>query len=197
MLLGATIRNVRQAFRGVNAFTDMKERLLKILKEKSLVFEKVRLSSGKESNYYIDAKLTTLDPEGSTLVASIFLDMIKDIEVDAVGGYILGADPIVGSIITLSHLRGIPVSGFIVRKEPKKHGRQKLIEGILSEGAKVVIVDDIVTTGSSLKNAISAVEEAGGKVLRVLCIVDRDEGGREALQGYDFKAIFSIKELLR
>lgn len=173
-----------------------RERLLKILKEKSLVFEKVKLSSGKESDYYIDAKLTTLDPEGSHLVATIFLDMIKDLAVDAVGGFTLGADPIVGSVVTLSHLRGRAISGFIVRKEPKKHGRQKLIEGVLPEGARVVIVEDVVTTGSSVKKAISAVEEAGGKVLRVLCIVDREEGGREALKGYDFTPIFTIKNLL-
>jgi orotate phosphoribosyltransferase len=197
-----------------------RERLKLILKENSILLGKFKLSSGKESNYYIDARLTTLHPEGAYLVGKIFLDIIlKDSEIGAVGGPTMGADPIVGSILALSHqssissavsekeeltvpremeIKGHPLRGFLVRKEEKQHGTGKLIEGNLMLGDKVAIVEDVATTGGSILKAIDAVENAGATVEKVLVIVDREEGARKILEdiGYEFFSIFRIKELL-
>ncbi len=175
-----------------------KERLKKILMEKSVRTGVKRiLSSGKESNYYIDAKLVTMDPEGSYLIAKLILEELKDMEIDAIGGFTLGADPIVGSVVTLSYQLGRPLHGFIVRKEPKSHGEMKLIEGPFEEGLKTLIVDDVITTGSSILKAAKAVEEEGGKVILTMGIVDRLEGGRENIEkaGYLFRSLFTRKDL--
>jgi len=106
-----------------------KNRLLQLLKENALKFGKIKLASGKTSNYYIDAKQVTLDPEGAYLTAKIFLDMLKDEKFDAIGGLTIGADPIIGAIAAVSYRNNMPLQTFIVRKEPKKHGMQKYIEG--------------------------------------------------------------------
>ena len=176
-----------------------RDRLKLILKENSILHGKFKLSSGKESNYYIDARLTTLHPEGVYLVGRIFLDAIsKDSEIQAVGGPTMGADPIVGSILTLSHQNGRPLRGFLVRKEEKQHGTGKLIEGNLRSGDKVAIVEDVATTGGSILKAIDTAEDAGAIVKKVLVIVDREEGARKTLEdrGYEFFSIFRIGELL-
>jgi len=157
------------------------------------------LSSGKESNYYIDARMTTLDPEGVYLIGKILLNSIREIpDIQAVGGPSIGADPIVGSLISQSHQTGHPLRGFIVRKEEKSHGTQKLIEGNLIKGDNVAIVEDVATTGDSIVRAIKAVEDAGASVKKVLVIVDRDEGAKNKIEemGYDSFSIFSIEELL-
>jgi len=178
---------------------DERERLLEILRQKSVVRGEFKLSSGKTSNYYIDTRLTTLHPEGVYLVGKIFLDIIRDDpEILAVGGPAIGADPIVGAILTLGYESGHPLSGFIVRKEQKGHGTEKLIEGNLKSGDKVAIVEDVVTTGSSILKAIDAVKSQGAFVKKVLSIVDREEGARKKIEdmGYEFFSIFSIRELL-
>ncbi len=176
-----------------------RERLLEILRQKSVVRGEFKLSSGKTSNYYIDARLTTLHPEGVYLVGKIFLDIIRDDpDVKAVGGPSIGADPIVGAILTLSHVCGHPLRGFIVRKEQKGHGSEKLIEGDLKSGDIVAIVEDVATTGSSILKAIEAVKSQDAFVKKVLSIVDREEGARKKIEdiGYEFLPIFSIRELL-
>lgn len=176
-----------------------RERLKQILKENSILLGKFKLSSGKESNYYIDARLTTLHSEGIYLVGKIFLDeILKDSEIGAVGGPTLGADPIVGSILTLSHQSNQAIRGFLVRKEEKQHGTGKLIEGNLISGDKVAIVEDVATTGESILKAIDAVENSGATVEKVLVIVDREEGARKVLEdiGYEFFSIFKIGELI-
>ena len=176
-----------------------RERLKQILKENSILLGKFKLSSGKESNYYIDARLTTLHPEGVYLVGKIFLDeILKDPEIQAVGGPTMGADPIVGSILSLSYQNGHPIRGFLVRKEEKQHGTGKLVEGNLVSDDKVAIVEDIATTGGSILKAIDAVEDAGATVEKVLVIVDREEGARKVLEdiGYEFFSIFKIGELI-
>jgi orotate phosphoribosyltransferase len=176
-----------------------RERLKLILKENSILRGKFRLSSGKESDYYIDARLTTLHPEGVYLVGKIFLEIIrKDSQIQAVGGPTMGADPIVGSIISQSHQDGYPVRGFLVRKEGKQHGTGKLIEGNLKPGDKVAIVEDVATTGGSILKAIEAVRSSGASVKKILVIVDRDEGARKVFEdmGYEFFSIFRIGELL-
>ena len=178
---------------------DDRERLKRILKEKSILRGEFTLASGKKSDYYIDARLTTLDPEGIYLVGKIFLDVIKmDPEINAVGGPTMGADPIVGSLMVLSHESGYTLPGFLVRKQEKGHGTGKLIEGNLKPEDKVVIVEDVVTTGGSVIKAINAVRDTGAIVKKALVIVDREEGAQEKFKeiGVPLFSIFSISELL-
>lgn len=177
----------------------MKKKLIEILREKSLQTNVTRvLTSGRTSTYYIDAKMTTLDPEGARLVGLLILDVLKSYPVDAIGGYTLGADPIVSAVSVLSAETERPLPAFIVRKEPKKHGERKMIEGPFEPGWKVAIVDDVVTTGGSTLKACRAVEEEGGEVALTLTIVDRQEGGRENLEkeGYAFISLLSRDDLL-
>jgi orotate phosphoribosyltransferase len=172
--------------------------LLELLKEKALKVGKVILSSGKESDYYLDERIVTLLPEGAYLTAKIMLDMLKDMEVDAAGGPTVAADPIAGAIAAVSHAEGQPIAGFIVRKEPKGHGMGKQVEGPIQKGMKVAIIDGTMTTGGSLLKAIDVMEKEGCEVAKVMVIIDRLEGGREKVQekGYDFAAIFTRDDLL-
>jgi orotate phosphoribosyltransferase len=176
-----------------------REKLKRLLKENSILHGKFILSSGKESDYYIDARLTTLHPEGVFIIGKLFLDeILKSPEIKAVGGPTMGADPIVGSVLALSNQNKHPLYGFIVRKDEKDHGTGKLIEGNLKSGYSVAIVEDVITTGRSIFWAIAAVEKSGAVVKKVLVIVDREEGGREKIEekGYEFFSIFQIGELI-
>lgn len=157
-----------------------------------------KLASGRESNYYIDARLTTLDAEGVRLIAEIFLEKIAACpEIKAVGGPTLGADPIVGALISLSFDRGHPLRGFLVRKEEKAHGTGRLIEGSLLPGDTCAIVEDVATTGGSIVRAIEAARNQGAHVKKVLVVVDREEGaeGRIRDEGCEFYSIFKVTEL--
>ncbi len=157
------------------------------------------LSSGKVSNYYLDGRIITLTPEGAYLVASIILELIRDKNIDAIGGPTLGADPIVGAIAVLSHINKIPLKTFIVRKTTKEHGTQRQIEGpALKEGTKVILVDDVATTGKSLVEAKQALEAIGLKADEAIVIVDRGEGAKENLAqaGLKLESIFSRSEIL-
>ncbi|MDM7940560.1 MAG: orotate phosphoribosyltransferase [Methanothrix sp.] len=174
-----------------------KERLLELLKSKALEMRKVTLSSGRTSDYYMDCKRVTLSAEGAFLTAKLMLEMI-DSDVSAVGGLTLGADPIVSSIAVLSHLQGRNLAALIVRKEAKKHGTMSYVEGpALEKGAKVAVVEDVVTTGASLLKAIERIAAAGYQPVQALTILDRQEGGSEALRerGYALQALFSRKDL--
>ena len=176
-----------------------KDKLAGILRERSILRGEFKLASGKTSDYYIDGRLTTLDSEGLNLIGQIFLDeILKDPEISAVGGPTMGADPIVGSVLTHSGLNNTGHRGFLVRKEEKQHGTGKLIEGNLKEGDKVAIVEDVVTTGGSVLKAIYAVEKAGAEISKVLVIVDREEGGENKFEelGYEYFSIFKISDLL-
>jgi orotate phosphoribosyltransferase len=177
---------------------ECKSRLLELLKDRALEIRKVILSSGKESDYYLDERVVTLLPEGAYLTAKIMLDILKDADVDAAGGPTVAADPIAGAIASVSHADGHPIAGFIVRKEPKEHGMGKQVEGPIQKGMKVAIVDGTMTTGGSLLKAIEVMEKEGCEVVKVLVIIDRLEGGREKIQekGYDFAAIFTRHDLL-
>lgn len=149
------------------------------------------LSSGKRSNFYIDCRKITLHPQGARLIARVILDKIKGLKVDAIGGLTLGADPITGAVVALSD-----IPGFIVRKKEKEHGTKQKIEGFIEPGWSVVVVEDVATTGASALQAISAVEAAGARVVKVIPVVDREEGAAEALKNYDFDPIFKKSELL-
>lgn len=169
-----------------------KEELKKLLKETGAVKTgEFVLSSGKKSNFYIDCRKVTLHPKGAKLIGKIILDKIKGLKVDAIGGLTLGADPITSAIVTLSD-----IPGFIVRKKGKEHGTKQKIEGIIESGWNVVIVEDVATTGASAKQAIEAVESAGAKVLKVISVVDREEGAAESLKNYDFDPILKKSELV-
>ena len=176
-----------------------RDELLDLLVKKSLRRGDFTLSSGQKSTYYIDGKLTTLDSRGAFLVARVFLAMLADDVPDAVGGLTLGADPIVGSLLALAGLEDLELKGFIVRKQAKEHGTQSLVEGPIGKGDRVVVVEDVLTTGASSLKAVDAVRELGCVVDRVLVIVDREQGGRENLKkaGCRVEAIFSVSELLR
>lgn len=173
-------------------------RLLALLRERALTRGDFTLASGRKSSYYIDARLVTLHPEGAWLIARAILDLLdrERIGAEAIGGLTMGADPIAAAVAVVSHQQGTPLSAFIVRKEAKGHGTGRRIEGGLAPGTRVVVVDDVVTTAGSTLQAISAVEESGGRVVAVVCVLDREEGGREALRGYPFHPLFRIGELL-
>lgn len=177
-------------------------RLLEILRQKSLKLGNFTLVSGQRSHYYFDSKFTTLDPEGAYLTARLVLTEIqtRGIEAEAVGGLTLGADPIVSAVAAVSYAcrdEFRPLRAFIVRKEPKKHGTQRFVEGFdPAPGTPVAIIDDVCTTGGSTLKAIRGAEDAGMRVVAVLCLVDREQGGREALADFPFYPIFTARELL-
>ncbi|MCM8830166.1 MAG: orotate phosphoribosyltransferase [Candidatus Omnitrophica bacterium] len=160
---------------------ELKKRLFILIEERALFLGPRKLASGKMSNCYIDGKLITCDPEGLYLVSKIILSMIEKDKIDAIGGMTMGADPISAGVALLSYLEGHPIKAFIVRPVPKDHGMGKLIEGHIQKGWSVAIVEDVITTGGSALKAIKAVEEAGAVVKKVIAIVDRLEGAREAL----------------
>ncbi|HOT06394.1 MAG: Orotate phosphoribosyltransferase [Methanosaeta sp. PtaB.Bin039] len=174
-----------------------RERLLHLLKTRALELRDVRLSSGRKSNYYVDSKRVILSSEGAYLAGKILLGMIRP-EVGAVGGMTLGADPLVSSIAVLSHQQGREMSALIVRKEPKKHGTMSYIEGpVIAAGTKVAVVDDVVTSGGSLLRSVERIAEAGYQPVQVLAILDRQEGGQEAIAaaGYHLQSIFTRADL--
>jgi orotate phosphoribosyltransferase len=178
-----------------------RERLRNIIREKSYEKRKVVLSSGAESDFYFDGKQTTLNAEGGFLTGRLFFDAIRNIrEVEGVGGLTLGADPIATATSLVSFVENQPIPAFIIRKEPKGHGTGAWLEGgkNLPSGAKVVIVEDVVTSGGSSLKAITRAEEEGLKVLGVVTLVDREEGGRENIEkaGYWLKAIFTKSEII-
>lgn len=177
---------------------DHRSQLAALLRKKSLVRGEFVLTSGLKSNYYLDCKLTTLDPEGAFLTGHCVLQTLESMSVqaDAVGGLSMGADPVVSATVVVSHIEHKPIPGFLVRKEPKKHGRQKRIEGIGGPVRRVVIVDEVCTTGKSTVEAIEAAEAEGYEVVAVISLVDREEGGSEKISAkYNYRAIFTAREL--
>jgi len=177
-----------------------REKLANLLRTKSLVRGEFTLSSGKKSNYYMDCKLTTLDPEGALLTGYCILEMLDELGVkpDAIGGLSMGADPLVTAAGVVSAIEKRPLPGFLVRKKAKEHGRQKQLEGMENpRGKKVVIVDEVCTTGGSTAEAIEAAEREGCEVVAVISLVDREEGGSEMLRTkYKYRSISTARELL-
>ncbi len=176
-----------------------KSELFRLLKTQAFSKGKFILSSGKESNFYLDARLVTLSAAGAYLTARIVLDMISKDQPDAIGGPTLGADPMVGAIASLSHQAGRPINTFIIRKQPKAHGKQQQVEGpLLKEGGSVVIIDDVATTGKALVEAIVVLQKMNIKVKKAICVIDRGEGALEALAKYKvpLESIFTIHQFL-
>jgi orotate phosphoribosyltransferase len=177
-----------------------REKLANLLRTKSMVRGEFTLSSGKKSNYYMDCKLTTLDPQGALLTGHCVLELLGEMGVtpDAIGGLSMGADPLVTATGVVSAIEKRPLPGFLVRKEAKKHGRQKQLEGLENpRGKRVVIVDEVCTTGGSTQEAIEAAEREGCEVVAVISLVDREEGGSQMLRSkYNYRSIFTARELL-
>jgi len=179
-----------------------REALKEILLRRSVRRGEFKLVSGRTSSVYIDGKLTTLAAAAMPLIGRLFLEKMEQHgwSAQAIGGLSLGADPIVTAVARESLERGRVIDAFLVRKEAKKHGTQKFIEGIeQTEGLAVVIVDDVCTTGGSTADAIVKAKEAGMRVLGAICLVDREAGAQEMLKDRfdcDFDWIFRLSELL-
>ena len=170
------------------------DRLLALALERGAIkYGDFTLTSGKKSSYYFDGRLLSLDPEGAHLISQALLPLLQKAGAKAVGGTTLGADPMVAAVALASHLQGRPIPAFIVRKESKSQGTQQNSEGPLVPGTKVAIVDDVCTTGGSLFHAIEAAEEVGCTVVKVVSLLDRNEGGSEEMRkrGYDFSALLT------
>ncbi len=174
-----------------------RDALIELIRDKALKIGKFTLASGKEASYYLDCRQITLHSRGANLIAEGILELLGEHIPDAVGGMAIGADPITAAVVTLAGQRGLPINGFIVRKEPKGHGRGRDVEGPVQEGQQVVIVEDVVTTGGSSLSAIERVEAFGLKVREVIAIVDRLEGGRQAFEqrGYALRTLLTIRDL--
>jgi orotate phosphoribosyltransferase len=184
-------------------FDSPRQQLLAKLKEKSVFFGDFLLSSGGRSPFYIDCRLTTLDPEGACLVGKVLNAMIQQEiaasgqPVKAVGGLTMGADPVALAIGMSSFTESSPqlLQVFSVRKAPKAHGQTKLIEGNFASGDTVVVLDDVVTRGDSTIRAIESVEQAGGKVAFVAVLVDREEGGSDKVRALGHKLLCAFKRV--
>lgn len=180
----------------------MRQRLKELLLRKSYRKGIIKLSSGRESDFYIDGKQTTLDAEGAYLCGRLLYEAIcrEGSSIAGVGGMTLGADPLVTAVSIVSYLEGEPMPAFIVRKEAKGHGTENYLEGAknLAKGAKVALLEDVVTTGGTLIQVIERVEAQGFEVGLVATVVDRQEGGAEALaaKGYTLHSLFTREELL-
>jgi orotate phosphoribosyltransferase len=179
--------------------TDNMADLKSLLLEKSVKHGSFVLASGKQSDIYVDARLTTMSPEGMLVIGPLGLLAITDRgwRPDSIGGLTMGADPVSFAISHTSALQGSPVRAFSVRKEAKTHGTGNRIEGPFQKGDSVVVIEDVITTGKSALQAIDAIEESGGKILGVLAVVDRQDGGQEAIRsrGYDVIALTTIADL--
>jgi orotate phosphoribosyltransferase len=173
-----------------------KQALQALIRDKALKFGDFTLASGKKAKYYLDGKQVTLDAQGCRLVGEGILDLLGDRLPAAIGGMSIGADPITAAVVTMAGVRNVPLRGFMVRKEPKGHGTGRYLEGPVQPGEKVVIVEDVVTTGGSSLTALERCEEFGLKVMSVICIIDRLEGGEAAFaaRGYALKSLFTIRD---
>ena len=180
--------------------TDMKRRLAKLLLEKSYREGEFTLSSGRKTDYYFDCRQTALHPEGAWLIGNLFADMIRDIPAAAVGGMTLGADPLVTATSLAARQQGRILAGLLIRKEAKGHGAGQYIEGLanVTPGDRVIMLEDVVTTGTALLNACRRAQEAGLTIAAVCAILDREEGGREALAaaGFALQSLFTRRELV-
>lgn len=178
-----------------------RDELLELLYNESFRYEDkpiFKLSSGQMSRYYVDCKKVTLDPKGATLIGRLVFERIRPLRPEGIGGLTLGADPIALAVSITSYLEKQPIPAFIIRKEPKGHGSRAWIEGNLPEGARVVVAEDVITTGGSTLKAIDRLKAHGCEILTVIALVDRQEGGREKIEasGYSVEALFTVDDFL-
>jgi orotate phosphoribosyltransferase len=177
--------------------------LMALIRQRSFGRGKIKLASGRESDFYFDMKPTMLHPSGSAWLAEMVLDALADLDVEFIGGLEMGAVPLAATAAAFSHVRGRPLTAFFVRKKPKEHGALKLVEGLPKgetlRGRKVVIVEDVATTGGSAIQAVKAVRDEGAEIALVLTMVDRQEGAAEtfAAENIPYRALFKAEEFLR
>ncbi len=179
----------------------MKQQLIQLVYEKAFRYSKeptFKLVSGRTSNYYFNCKAVTLHPKGMNLIGNIIFDMIKESGAKGIGGLTLGADPIANAVAYTSYLKNSPIEAFVIRKTAKAHGTMQWIEGNVTAGDKVVIVDDVITTGKSTIEAITKAKEGGLNVVKVIALVDRQEGGRENIEalGYKVDTVVTREEVM-
>jgi orotate phosphoribosyltransferase len=179
----------------------MKYRLLELVLEKAFKYSaepEFKLVSGRMSNYYFNCKAVTLHPEGMHLIGNIIFDMIKSSGPKGIGGLTLGADPIADAVAYTSYLKGSSIEAFVVRKTAKSHGTMQWIEGNIRAGDRVVIVDDVITTGKSTIEAINKAREAGLDIIKIIALIDRQEGGRENIEslGYKVESVLTREEVM-
>lgn len=181
---------------------DMRSRLRDIIRKRSFGRGDITLASGRKSDFYFNLKPTMLDAEGAALLAELTLDALAAERIDYVGGLEMGAVPLAGAIAQLSFMRGQPIQAFFVRKKPKEHGARLAIEGLAPgeslAGKRVVIVEDVTTTGGSAVKAVEAVKEAGAEIVMVFTMVDREEGADETFRaaGLPFRSLYRAAEFL-
>ena len=178
-------------------------RLAEIIRKRSFGRGEITLASGRKSDFYFNLKPTMLDPEGAALLAELTYEALKDGNLDFVGGLEMGAVPLAGAIAQLSWIKGHPIAAFFVRKKPKEHGARLAVEGLAKgetlQGKRIVIVEDVTTTGGSALKAAEAVRDAGGEIVLVFTMVDREEGATEAFAeaGMEFRSLYKAGEFLK
>lgn len=192
---------VFSGLRGLDVSIDAcRKRLFFLLKTQAFFKGDFVLSSGKRSSYYLDARLVTLSPEGAFLCGRLMRDLVRSKEPTAIGGPTLGADPMVGAVGAISFLEGSPVKTFIIRQEAKGHGKGRMIEGpALGSADRIVVIDDVATTGKAFLHSIDALAREGLAPVVCACIIDRQDGAREALsaRGIDFVSLYTAEEFLQ
>ncbi len=174
---------------------DARSRLLELFKSRAVKFGDFTLASGQKSSFYINSKDVLFHSEADWLLGELIWQATNDLDLQAVGGLEVGAIPMATAAVMRYHDHGRAIEGFFVRKQAKDHGSKSRIEGRLNPGDRVAILDDVLTTGTSALDAVKAVESAGASVQRIVCIVDRLQGARETLAGYDFRPLFTLPDL--
>jgi orotate phosphoribosyltransferase len=171
-----------------------RDRLKELFLARAVQFGDFTLASGKKSKYYVNSKKVLFHAEAITLLGELLYDATKDLRFQAIGGLEVGAIPMAAAALTAFHRAGQPMEGFFVRKQAKGHGSRDRLEGQVNAGDSVVVIDDVLTTGGSVLQAIEVVESVGATVARVVCICDRLQGAREALAKYDYRPLFTIRD---
>jgi orotate phosphoribosyltransferase len=172
-----------------------RDRLKELILARAVSFGRFVLASGQESSYYINSKKFLFNSEAVSLLGDVLWEMTKDLNVQAVGGLEVGAIPMATAAVLRYHDNGRPLEGFFVRKQTKDHGSRDRIEGLVRPGDRVAMVDDVLTTGESVAQAIAEVEKIGAEVAIVICIVDRLQGAGERLAKYNYQPVFTIRDL--